>query len=156
MSRLTALFSQYEQLEQTAQYLTTLDLVHLGSTCSALHALILKSETIFERLKRLTLCSGRGLVARQEFTKLYALQPEDFTWGRGRKAHYDEEVEVRVWNKKCDAADNLPCIKCNTNVCEVCYLTTTLTFVHSWSFRSAGTCLVCGINRTTARVGDRT
>lgn len=36
------------------------------------------------------------------------------------EAEYDEEIEVRVWNLKCDAANALPCLKCGTNVCGVC------------------------------------
>ena len=121
MAKITSLFSQYELLTETSKYLSTLDLLHLASTNSELHALIRKNEQVWDYLKREALCDGYGLKARQDFTQIYALaEPDDFIFGDGRKAHYDEEVEVRVWNLKCDTASALPCLKCGINVCEVC------------------------------------
>jgi hypothetical protein len=32
---------------------------------------------------------------------------------------WEEEIEVRLWNIKCDPYDALPCLKCGINVCEV-------------------------------------
>jgi hypothetical protein len=121
MAKITSLFSQYELLTETSQYLSTLDLLHLASTCSQLHSLIRKSEPVWDHLKREALCDGHGLQARQDFKRIYELaEPDDFIFGDGRKARYDEEVEVRVWNAKCDQANALPCLKCGVNVCEVC------------------------------------
>jgi hypothetical protein len=119
MSNVVFLLSQFELLERTAQHLSTLDLLHLASTCSELYTLIRQSEPIFNRLKRVALCDGHGLKARQEFQGVYALHAWNFVWGKGRKAHYDEELEVRVWNLKCDAVNALPCLRCGVNVCEV-------------------------------------
>lgn len=122
MSNIIFLLSQYELLTHLAQHLSALDLFHLASTCSQLHILILKSEPIFNCLKQVALCDGRGLKTRQEYRGIHGLRARDFVWGKGRKAHYDEEIEVRVWNLKCDAANALPCLKCKMNVCEVCTL----------------------------------
>jgi len=120
MSNLLSLLSQYDILTDTAKYLSTLDLFHLALANSRFYAIILQSAPVFNRLKLTALCDGTGLTARQNFQGLYALRPEDFDWGGGsRKAHYDEELEVRVWNLKCDAANALPCLNCGINVCEV-------------------------------------
>jgi len=78
MSNIIALASQYELLEITSSYLSALDLLNLASTCSALYAQIRKQETIFKRLKRVTVCDGRGLKARQGFQGLYSISPKDW------------------------------------------------------------------------------
>jgi hypothetical protein len=120
MSNLLFLLSQYDILTGTANHLSTLDLFHLALANSGFYAIILQSAPVFNRLKRTALCDGTGLTARQNFQGLYSLRPEDFAWGRGgRKAQYDEELEVRVWNLKCDAANALPCLSCGINICEV-------------------------------------
>lgn len=67
MSNIIALVSQYELLELTSGNLSTLDLLNLARACSQLYALIRKPDTFFERLKRVSLCDGRGLIARQEY-----------------------------------------------------------------------------------------
>lgn len=120
MSNLLSLLSQYNILTKTAEYLSTLDLLYLGLANSRFYAVILQSPPIFTRLKLTALCDGTGLIARQNFQGIYyALRPDDYVMGKGRKAHYDEELEVRVWNLKCDAANALPCLSCGINVCEV-------------------------------------
>ena len=81
------LASQYGILLQTAQFLSTLDLLNLALTCKELHRRILSSEAVFSCLKRVALCDGRGLELRQQFKGLYELQDRDFVWGSGRKAH---------------------------------------------------------------------
>jgi hypothetical protein len=114
MPRLFAILSQYTILEMTARYLSLLDLVRLARTSSAFYALIRRPQALFEHWKRITLCDGRGLKARQGFRGVYAgTRP-----GRGRP-EFDEELEVRVWNLKCDAFNALPCLKCGLNICEV-------------------------------------
>jgi hypothetical protein len=121
MSNVLFLLSQYELLERLAQYLRTVDLINLALTCSEYYGRIRQSEQIFERLKRVALCDGRGLKSRQEFSGEFALSDRHFKWGPcGRKANYDEEVEVRVWNLRCDATNPLPCLRCDINACEVC------------------------------------
>ncbi|CZR69082.1 uncharacterized protein PAC_18983 [Phialocephala subalpina] len=121
MSNLLSLLSQYTLLTGTAKYLSTLDIFHLALANSECYGIILQSAPVFNRLKLTALCDGTGLTARQEFRGPYALGPKDFTWGRtGRRPHYDEELEVRVWNLKCDAANALPCLSCGINVCEEC------------------------------------
>lgn len=122
MASIVVLLSQYELLERLANFLSALDLFHLASTNSALYSLIRQSEPIFDRLKSVALCDGHGLKVRQEFGGIYELHARHFVLGKGRKAHYDEELEVRVWNLKCDAANGLPCLRCRVNVCEVCFL----------------------------------
>lgn len=122
MANIVALLSQYELLEKMAHFLSALDLFHLASTNSNLYILIRKTEPIFDRLKSVALCDGHGLKIRQEFGGIYQLHTEDYIWGRaqGRKAKYDEELEVRVWNLNCDSANGLPCLRCRVNVCEEC------------------------------------
>ena len=72
MSNLLVLIAQYEILELIASHISTLDLLNLSFTCSDLHRSIRESEVIFDRLKRLALCDGRGLKARQEFRGLHS------------------------------------------------------------------------------------
>lgn len=124
MSRLISALSQYAVLEQTSEYLTTRDLVNLATACKRLHVIILESTPIFMHLKRLNICDGKGLLTRQRFGGLYSIfrygqKSGVVTYGRRGTAEYDEELEVKVWNSKCDAANALPCLKCGTNVCEV-------------------------------------
>jgi hypothetical protein len=119
MSNLLSILSQYDILVDTAQYLSALDLLHLALANSNFYAIILQSPPVFDRLKLTALCDGTGLIARQKFRGLYAVSPEQWNWGSTKKAHYDEELEVRVWNLKCDATNALPCLKCGINVCEV-------------------------------------
>jgi len=120
MSDIVHLLLQYELLERTAQHMSTLDLLNLASTCFKLYTLIRRSENVFNRLKRLALCDGHGLKERQDFSGIYKIHSNAYLWGpTGRKPYNDEEIEVRLYNLKCDAANALPCIKCEVNVCEV-------------------------------------
>jgi hypothetical protein len=139
------LLSQYELLEITAQNLSTLDLYNLALSCGELYERILRSKDIFNQLKRLCLCDGRGLKARQEFSGIYALTDWVYPKSAGKTAEqvkqksvfpipswappppvksalFDQELEIRVWNLKCDAANALPCLRCGVNVCEVCLI----------------------------------
>ncbi|KAH7355396.1 hypothetical protein BKA65DRAFT_498330 [Rhexocercosporidium sp. MPI-PUGE-AT-0058] len=122
MSNLVPLLSQYAILTRTAEYLSTLDLFHLALANSDFYAIILQSAHVFNRLKRTALCDGTGLKERQEFRGIYAFNSDDDCRGgaTGRRLHYDEELEVRVWNLKCDATNALPCRDCGINVCEEC------------------------------------
>ncbi|KAJ8067396.1 hypothetical protein OCU04_004747 [Sclerotinia nivalis] len=121
MSNLLLLLSQNIILTETARYLSILDLFHLALTNSNFHGIVLHSSAVFKRLKSIASCDGRGLIARQNFKGLYALRPEDSDWGNGgKKPLYDEELEVRVWNLKCDAVYALPCLSCGINICEEC------------------------------------
>jgi hypothetical protein len=137
------ILSQYEILEITTKYLTTLDLYNLGLSCRELHGCILNSKTIFNQLQRLCLCDGHGLKARQNFSGIYSLpdyiyrkpasQTAEQQHSRSirpipscappepiQSAPFDQEIEVRVWNLNCDATNALPCLRCGVNVCEVC------------------------------------
>ncbi len=161
MANIIALLSQYELLERTANYISTLDLFHLALVNQELYTLIRNSEPIFDRLKSVALCDGHGLKMRQDFKGIYELGPEDFIWGKGRKAHYDEELKVRVWNLRCDSTNGLPCNRCAVNVCEVrfvnCSFKNTMLIIKS--YRNADMSLVfksCPIslpvrNSTTSR-----
>jgi len=119
MANIITLLRQCELLKRMANFLSTIDLFSLALANSELYTLIRKLEPIFNRLKSVALCDGHALRMRQEYQGIYELRPEDFKWGNGRKARYDEELEVRVWNLKCDSINGLPCLKCEVNVCEV-------------------------------------
>ncbi|KAL9131995.1 MAG: hypothetical protein Q9217_000205 [Psora testacea] len=126
MNSLVCVFSQYELLERTANYLSTIDLYNTALTCSDLFALIRQSERTFTRLKRVALCDGSGLRARQNYEGFYnGLQGrgswhwKNSDWAGGRCLAV-EEIEIRVWRRKCDGVHALPCIKCGINVCEEC------------------------------------
>lgn len=116
MLNLLNLLSQYEILAKTAEYISSLDIFHLGLANSEFHAVILRSEPVLDRLKRTALCDGKGLKARQDFRDLYSPYYGVERW---RIPEHNEELEVRVWNLKCDEANALPCSKCGINVCEV-------------------------------------
>lgn len=121
MSSLFRILSQYDILDTTAQYLSLLDLFRLAITCSRFYALIRKPDTLFSHWKRIALCDGRGLKARQEFRGIYAsIRPGCC------RPEFDEELEVRVWNLQCDASNALPCLKCGLNICEVRILSPSL------------------------------
>ncbi|EPE28059.1 hypothetical protein GLAREA_04850 [Glarea lozoyensis ATCC 20868] len=120
MSTMLSLLSQYEILAKTATYVSALDLLHLGLANSEFHAIILRSESLLNRLKFNTLCDGTGLKARQNYQGLYGPHPEWYGRGKYRAPHHDDELEVRVWNLKCDEANALPCFRCGINVCEEC------------------------------------
>lgn len=137
------LLSQYELLEILAENLSTLDLYNLGLSCREVHGRILKSKATFNHVKCLCLCDGHGLKVRQEFSGICDLpdyiyrKPVSQTveqqssrpilslpsWAPPppiQSASFDQEIEVRVWNLNCDAANALPCVRCKVNVCEVC------------------------------------
>ncbi|KAH6669519.1 hypothetical protein B0J14DRAFT_598878 [Halenospora varia] len=120
MANIADLLSQYGLLKQMAHFLSALDLFHLALTNPVLYTLICKSKTTFDRLKSVALCDGHGLKMRQEFGGIYELRAEDFAWREGRRARYDEELEVRVWNLTCDSTNGLSCLRCRVNVCEEC------------------------------------
>jgi hypothetical protein len=113
------LLSQYELLERTAHHLSALDLFNLALTCHELHSVILESPPLFNKLRRLTICSGQGLTKRQTVTGLY--NPHYNTFGNSHTfgPSFDEEIEVRLFNIKCDTYNALPCLKCKINICEV-------------------------------------
>ncbi|KUJ10857.1 uncharacterized protein LY89DRAFT_723404 [Mollisia scopiformis] len=122
MADLVTLISQYDILELMSHHLAALDLLRLASTNSNVYSFIRKSEPIFDRLKRVTLCDGHGLKARQDYKGIYELPIYDGKSAdvMGRKMPFDEELEVRVWNRTCDPTNGLPCLKCGINVCEEC------------------------------------
>ncbi|KAI2468754.1 hypothetical protein F4781DRAFT_249452 [Annulohypoxylon bovei var. microspora] len=111
------LVGQYPVLESLSSYLSTLDLFHLGLTCRDYHAHILSSTKVFEALRRRSLCDGRELRRRQD---VWSYPRVNYMWGTGRKIHRDEEIEVKLFATRCDAAGALPCRKCGINVCEEC------------------------------------
>jgi hypothetical protein len=119
MANIIILISQYGILEHIAHYLSLLDLFNLTLTNSDLYTLIRKSEPIFNRLKPVSLCDGHGLRARQQFEGFYKLDPDNLV---GSRAYYNKELEVRVWNLRCDAINKLLCLRYGVNVCEVCYI----------------------------------
>lgn len=116
---LTNLISSYAILPTLASYISTLDLYHLALTNRTHFAHILSSPNIFSTLRRQSVCDGRGLSKRQSFCGPY-FTGWDRCHGRFDEDLADEEIEVRVYNIKCDEADALPCVKCGINVCEEC------------------------------------
>ncbi len=86
-SKLFFLVSQYGILERLAQNLSTLDLLNLALTCKELYAHIRASNAIFERLKRVALCDGHGLKARQEYAGFYSLMGKYYNWLRKDLRH---------------------------------------------------------------------
>lgn len=115
------IFSQYELLTRTAEYLTTLDLFHTALTCHELHSSILKSPQVFDKLKRLAICDGHGLKRRQgpdhwNLRKGFRNSRNPRTGGPEK----EEEIEVRLFHLQCHAFNALPCMKCGVNVCEEC------------------------------------
>ncbi len=115
MLDLVHILDQYELLDLTAHHLRPIDLFNTALTCKRLHSIVLRSKSTFERLKRVTLCDGTGLRARQEYTGLFA-----WRYLSNKKPFYDEEIEAKVWNLRCDEHGALPCLKCGTNVCGEC------------------------------------
>lgn len=120
------LISQYPVLIHFASHLSARDLYSLASTTSAFRHLLLSSPRLLIILKRHSICSGRGLLHRQNFTGRHAdpypmiREVYSSAYRRLPTCQADEEVEVRVWAKECDAYNALPCVKCSVNVCEEC------------------------------------
>lgn len=137
--------------------MSTLDLFHLALTCSEYYRVIRTPDEIFHRLKRLALCDGRGLIERQEFKRLHAPSGSDH-WSGNRTAVYDEELEVQVWNRKCDAANALPCLRCQVNVCEVSSSSHVFpeTKLRNLMYRNVDLFPASGILHTMVLAGDHT
>ena len=120
MHALTDLLTHYPILTSLSSYISTLDLYHLASANRACRSHIQPSQARFDVLKRSALCDGRGLAMRHSFSGPYRLPESSMRWGVGRENTRDTPIEVRLWNKTCDEAGALPCIKCNINICEEC------------------------------------
>ncbi|CAF3456928.1 unnamed protein product [Fusarium graminearum] len=114
------LLSSYSILSSLAPWLSTLDLHSLSLISRSAYTYIRSSETIFNFLTRQSLCDGRGLAVRQAFQGLYHQSPMPGRWDINPHLSGDEEIEVYLYNVKCDEAQALPCIKCGINVCEEC------------------------------------
>ncbi|KAM0492782.1 hypothetical protein ACHAP8_009634 [Fusarium lateritium] len=114
------LISSYTILSSLAPWLSTLDLHNLSLTSRSAYTFIHSSGTIFGFLSRQSLCDGRGLAARQAFKGSYHRNPMPGRWDINPHIVGDEEIEVYLYNVKCDEAEALPCIKCGINVCEEC------------------------------------
>lgn len=114
------LVSSYSILSSLAPWLSTLDLHHLSLTSRSAYTYIRSSTTIFNFLTRQSLCDGRGLVTRQAFKGPYHQTRIPGRWDVNAQLSGDEEIEVHLYNIKCDEADALPCIKCGINICEEC------------------------------------
>ncbi|VUC23477.1 unnamed protein product [Clonostachys rosea] len=118
---ITDLISSYAILPTLASWLSSVDLYHLALTNHYHHSCILGSSTLFKKLQRLSLCDGRGLALRQEFKSPYRNDwKRAGMWTINPGFTADEEIEVFLYNAKCDEAGALPCIKCGINICEEC------------------------------------
>ncbi|CAG9983554.1 unnamed protein product [Clonostachys byssicola] len=117
---LTDLISSYAILPTLATWVSTVDLYHLALTNRTHYSHILGSPTLFKKLRRLCLCDGRGLVKRQNFQRPYRTNLEAGRWTSSSHGVSDEEIEVKLYNAKCDESGALPCVKCGINVCEEC------------------------------------
>ncbi|CAG9945745.1 unnamed protein product [Clonostachys rosea f. rosea IK726] len=117
---LTDLISSYAILPTLATWMSTVDLYNLALTNRTHYSHILGSPTLFKKLRRLCLCDGRGLVKRQNFQRPYYTNRGAGEWTRNSHLYSDEEIEVKLYNAKCDEGGALPCVKCGINVCEEC------------------------------------
>ena len=63
MAYITTLLSQHALLTTLCQYLSTADIIDLGTTSRANHVYIHSSKNIFTRLVSNAECSGKGFVA---------------------------------------------------------------------------------------------
>lgn len=116
---LTHLISSYGILPTLASWMSTVDLYRLALTNKTHYACILASPNLFKSLRRQCLCDGRGLARRQAFVKPY-LSKRTAGLSPNPDMSDDEEIEVRLYNVKCDAGGALPCQKCDINTCEEC------------------------------------
>lgn len=115
------LINRYPILNSLASELSTLDLSHLGLVCKAYHNFILASPSIWAKLSSQSRCDGNGLRHRQDLTGPYELSPYAYGYRKNeRELLQDEEIEVRLYNRRCHDDDTLPCCKCGINVCEEC------------------------------------
>jgi hypothetical protein len=114
------LVSSYSILSSLAPWLSTLDLHNLSLTSRTAYAYIHSSGGIFNFLSRQCLCDGRGLAIRQAFKGSYRQNPMPGRWDINPHLSGDEEIEVQLYNVKCDEAGALPCVKCGVNICEEC------------------------------------
>ncbi|SPJ78305.1 uncharacterized protein FTOL_06694 [Fusarium torulosum] len=114
------LISSYSILTCLAPWLSTRDLYNLGLTSRSAYAYIHSSSKIFKSLSRQCLCDGRGLATRQAYTGPYHLRRTPGRLDINPQLEGDEEIEVRLYNVKCDEACALPCMKCDINICEEC------------------------------------
>ncbi|KAI8229734.1 hypothetical protein K4K55_006932 [Colletotrichum sp. SAR 10_96] len=117
---LANLISSYPILSSLTQYVSTLDLYHVALTSRSNHASILGSPVIFDRLKRSCLCDGRGLARRQNFTGPHRIHYWKLKLKHEPRIDFDEPIEVRLFNLKCDETGALPCVRCGINICEEC------------------------------------
>ncbi|CAH0046045.1 unnamed protein product [Clonostachys solani] len=117
---LTDLISSYAILPTLATWVSTVDLYHLALTNRVHHSHILGSPTLFKKLRSFCLCDGRGLIKRQNFQSPYRSIPRAGEWTRNSHLTSDEEIEVKLYNAKCDEGGALPCVKCGINICEEC------------------------------------
>ncbi|TIC95055.1 hypothetical protein CH35J_008791 [Colletotrichum higginsianum] len=114
------LVSAYSILPTLATWLSTVDLFHLALANRAFHSHILGSPNVFAVLRRRCLCDGRGLALRQAYKPPYRKLKQTGGPSNNQSWYPDEEIEVRVFNAKCDEAGALPCLRCGINVCEEC------------------------------------
>ncbi|KAF5655394.1 hypothetical protein F25303_615 [Fusarium sp. NRRL 25303] len=119
-SRIEVLVSSYSILTSLAPWLSTPDLYHLSLTSKSAYECIQSSPVIFKSLSRHCLCDGRGLATRQAYTSPYHRNRMAGQWTPSPHLTGDEEIEVRLYNTKCDEAGALPCLKCGINICEEC------------------------------------
>ncbi|KAF5669359.1 hypothetical protein FCIRC_9302 [Fusarium circinatum] len=118
--RVEDLLSSYSILTSLAPWLSTLDLYHLSLTSKSAYECIQSSPAIFKSLSRHCLCDGRGLATRQAYASPYHRNRMAGQWTPSPHLKGDEEIEVRLYNIKCDEAGALPCLKCGINICEEC------------------------------------
>ncbi|EWY84032.1 hypothetical protein FOYG_13810 [Fusarium oxysporum NRRL 32931] len=119
-STIEDLISSYSILISLAPWLSTLDLYHLSLASKSAYEYIQSSPTIFKSLSRHCLCDGRGLATRQAYASPYHRNRMAGQSTLSPHLKGDEEIEVRLYNTKCDEAGALPCLKCGINVCEEC------------------------------------
>ncbi|OHE94186.1 hypothetical protein CORC01_10524 [Colletotrichum orchidophilum] len=75
------------------------------------HAHILGSRSVFDKLKRLCICDGRGSIRSQDFSGRYRPNYWTLSCGLPPMVIGDEQIEVRLYHVECDEAGALPCGK---------------------------------------------
>lgn len=99
MPSLNDITPQNPILTYLAEWILTLDLLHLALTSIHHYDLILTSASVFPHLKRTALCDGRSLARRENVPP-----PPQTVFGGKPLVLWDEPIEVQLCATRCDEA----------------------------------------------------